>query len=72
MASYNNNNNNNNNDDNYSSASSSDEEIGYPVEFLDGAFECVICKLTIREFRELPCGHAGCKLCIEKWENTSV
>ena len=70
MASYNNNN--NNNMDNNWSASDSDEETGYSVEFLDGTFECVICKLTIRELIELPCGHAGCKSCIQKWENTSV
>ena len=62
-----------NNDNNYSSASSSDEdELGYSTDFLDGAFECVICKLTIREFTELPCRHAGCKMCIDRWEEVTV
>ena len=68
MASYNN----NNNLDDYSSSSSSDEQMGYPVDFLDKSFQCVICQLTIRRFTELPCGHAGCKICIEKWEKTSM
>ena len=62
-----------NNDDNYSSASSSDaEELGFPFEFVDGTFECVICKLTIRELTELPCGHAGCRRCIDTWEQVTV
>ena len=54
----------------YSSPSSSDDDIGYSVEFPDNWFQCIICKSTIREFTELPCGHAGCKKCIEGWEKT--
>ena len=62
----------NNDDDEYSSTCSSDEEIGYPIAFLDGTFECVICTSTIRELTELPCGHAGCRRCVEKWEKVTM
>lgn len=75
MASYNDNITNSVENDGYSSSSNSnsdgdddDKEFGYPVEFLDGTFQCNICKLTIRKFTELPCGHVGCKNCIERWE----
>ena len=66
---YDNNNNNNNNNNGYSSGSSDeDENLGYPFEFVEPDLECIICTFVIRGFTELPCGHAGCKLCIEEWE----
>lgn len=64
----------NNNMNGYSSSSSEeDENIGFPFEFLETAdFQCIICTHVIRGFTELPCGHAGCKFCIEEWEKRKV
>ena len=31
-------------------------------------YQCIICLKIIKNFVELPCGHAGCDGCIEKWE----
>ena len=65
--------NNNNNNNGYSSCSSDEEEnMGYPFEFLEPDFQCIICQFVIRGFTELPCGHAGCKYCIEQWEKRKV
>lgn len=58
--------------DNDSDSNDHQEEFGYPVEFIDGSFQCTICKWTIRKFTELPCGHVGCKNCIERWEKMTV
>lgn len=54
--------------------SSSDEENqdGYHFEFVNNSsgdgYECVICLKIIKNFVELPCGHAGCCFCIEQCE----
>uniref|UniRef100_A0A7M5XJZ0 RING-type domain-containing protein n=1 Tax=Clytia hemisphaerica TaxID=252671 RepID=A0A7M5XJZ0_9CNID len=62
-----------NNTNGYSSSSSNeDENAGYPFDFLETDFQCIICTMVIRGFTELPCGHAGCKFCIEKWEKQKV
>ncbi|XP_066914172.1 uncharacterized protein [Clytia hemisphaerica] len=62
-----------NNTNGYSSSSSmEDENTGYPFDFLETDFQCVICTMVIRGFTELPCGHAGCKFCIERWEKKKV
>eukprot|EP00111_Clytia_hemisphaerica_P015465 TCONS_00045661-protein len=63
-----------NNTSGYSSSSSDEDvNIGFPFEFLETAdFQCIICTHVIRGFTELPCGHAGCKLCIEEWEKRKV
>ena len=45
------------------------EDSGYEFTFVNyDGFECVICLKIIRNFVELPCGHAGCDTCIEQWE----
>eukprot|EP00111_Clytia_hemisphaerica_P017206 TCONS_00050925-protein len=33
---------------------------------------CLICRLLIRVCAELPCGHAFCKSCLERWESGGV
>uniref|UniRef100_A0A7M5V9W7 RING-type domain-containing protein n=1 Tax=Clytia hemisphaerica TaxID=252671 RepID=A0A7M5V9W7_9CNID len=63
----------NNNMNGYSSSSSEeDENIGYHFELVENDFQCIICHYVIRGFTELPCGHAGCKFCIEEWEKRKV
>uniref|UniRef100_A0A7M5XHW0 RING-type domain-containing protein n=3 Tax=Clytia hemisphaerica TaxID=252671 RepID=A0A7M5XHW0_9CNID len=62
-----------NNTNGYSSSSSNEDEYaGYPFDFLETDFQCIICTMVIRGFTELPCGHAACKFCIEKWEKQKV
>ena len=31
-------------------------------------YECMICKMIIKQFTELPCEHFSCRTCLEKWE----
>ena len=50
-----------------------DETIGYDFNLADGVeipaeYTCLICHLYIRNAVELPCSHAFCKLCLDKWE----
>ncbi|XP_066914167.1 TNF receptor-associated factor 6-like isoform X2 [Clytia hemisphaerica] len=63
----------NNNMNGYSSSSSEEDvNIGYHFELVENDFQCIICHYVIRGFTELPCGHAGCKFCIEEWEKRKV
>lgn len=54
-------------------ASSDNEDSGFDFEFVNcDHYQCIICLKIIKGFVELPCGHAGCKYCIEQWEKKSV
>ena len=61
--------------DDYLSTSSDEENLdGYHFNFTtnDGCYECVICLKIIKNFIDLPCGHAGCDYCIQQWEKKNM
>ena len=50
-----------------------DKTIGYDFNLADdveipAGYKCLICHFYIRNAVELPCSHAFCNLCLEKWE----
>ena len=50
-----------------------EDNSGYDLEFVScDDYQCIICSKIIKNFVELPCGHAGCDGCITRWEMTKV
>lgn len=50
-----------------------DDTMGYDFNLsndveIPAEYKCLICHFYIRNAVELPCSHAFCNLCLEKWE----
>ena len=49
------------------------EDSGYDFQFVNcDDYQCIICLKIIKDFVELPCGHAGCDGCINRWEEKNM
>ena len=50
-----------------------DDDSGLDFQFVNcDDYQCIICLKIIRNFVELPCGHAGCDGCISRWEEQNT